>query len=132
MTPALDFIRSYVGEAKFAEMEALGKYNQKTNYIGPQSWTSKLKIAAKIARNAYGLDFNPAGWCHDRLYSIGGGEKEREQADTAFLVVMNHIIDTESSKIWGVGRIQRNLARSRALKLYALVRENGEHFFTYR
>lgn len=127
-----DFIRTYVGDAKFAQMEALGPYSPKRNYIGPEAWTKRLKVAAKIARNAWGIDLNPAGWAHDRLCEIGGTEEDRTKADNAFQAIMNHIIDTESSQVWGLGRIQRDLARRRAATYYSLVRENGEGFFIYR
>jgi hypothetical protein len=126
---SLVFIAALLEPALYAK---LGPYQPKHDYVGPEAWTKRkaLKPLARLARYAYGVDFNVAGWVHDQLYLLGGGELERSKADAAFLTIMLWLIEQHPGK-GPVGMLQRHLARLRAQTLYHFVREQGCHFFTY-
>ena len=130
LSDSFDFIAQLIGKDLYARLPI---YNPKVDYIGPEAWTEikALKPIADLARRSWGIDLNMAGFVHDFLYSVGGDGAARLRADTAFLTMMNFLIEQQSSKVWGVGRIQRNLARAYADRLYSLVRENGTSFFRY-
>lgn len=123
----LVFITATVGAARYSRF---APYRPKVDYIGPEAWTKKkaLKPLARLARFAYGVDFNPAGWSHDELYRQGGTEADRLRADNDFLQIMLFIAERHKGPL---GMLQRHLARLRAQTLYHFVREEGQHFFEY-
>jgi len=129
LSHAFDYIRRRVGSELY---DRLPPYNPKKDYIGPEAWTKikELEPLAKIVRFAWGIDLNLAGWVHDGLYLIGGGEEERQLYDQIFLEVMHWLIERQALPV--IGQIQKRLAKIRARELHALVRRCGPCFFSYR
>ncbi len=100
----------------------MGDYDDARDYVGPgESWKTKI-----IPRTIWGIDINAAAYIHDYYYEKhkGEGEDKRLEIDCRFLVDIMRII--EMSDCWA---FRRNLARLRAVKYYAAVREGGAEIF---
>jgi hypothetical protein len=109
------------------EMEkVLGKYKSDYDYVGPEDWRRTL-----IPRTIYGVDVNLAAYRHDYLYKKGGTQKDRFDADAAFLADICQLIEKSD---WGVFRkwfkwALRGLAFQRAMKYFLAVRAGGKDIF---
>ena len=108
---------------KYEEMKKLlGDYDEQKDYVGPEgSWKARI-----IPRTIWGIDINVAAYVHDFYYEKhkGQGEEKRLEIDCIFLIDIMRIIEMNNSSA-----IRRNLARLRAVKYFAAVREGGEDIF---
>ena len=103
-------------------VEVLGDYDHQKDYVGPEgSWKSKI-----IPRTLWGVDINVCAYIHDYWYAVdkGKSEQRRFEIDGMFLADMMQVI--EMSGCWS---FRRNLARIRAAKYFAAVRELGKSIF---
>ena len=106
----------------FDMVEVLGDYDHQKDYVGPEgSWKSKI-----IPRTIWGIDINVCAYIHDYWYAVdkGKSEQRRFEIDAMFLADMMQVI--EMSGCWS---FRRNLARMRAAKYFAAVREGGKSIF---
>ena len=124
------FIKGKIGSVLFDQVKK-SKYDPSKCYIGPEKMTRIrfLKPLAEAARQPYGFDFNLAGWLHDALYEIGGGQTEKDFADSVFLAVMKFIIRATTGFKAALLSIP---ARIRADEYFLAVHEGGASCFTWR
>ena len=109
--------------------KAIGPYEQKKDYSGPdKSWT-KLIIPSTL----YGINCNTAFYIHDARYEIGGGKKERWEGDCAMLIQCLWCIGNTPDRwyLWGANWGRKHLARNRAIKYFEAVRSHGHHSFNF-
>jgi hypothetical protein len=105
---------------------AIGEYKSDYDYVGPEDWRRKA-----IPRTIYGVDVNLAAYRHDYLYVKGGTQKDRFDADAAFLADMCQLIEAHD---WGALKkwfkwLLRGLAFQRAMKYFLAVRAGGKDIF---
>ena len=78
-----------------------------------------------VPNTLWGLSITEACNVHDFMYFEGGNEKEKAEADRAFLNNMVRIIDAQS------GPLLKWLRRYRAITYYSTVRDfGGPRFWT--
>ncbi len=103
-------------------VEVIGDYDEQKDYVGPEGdWKAKI-----IPRTIWGIDINIAAYIHDYFYKKhkGEGEQKRFEIDAIFLADMMKIIELHDCWFF-----RRNLARMRAVKYFAVVREEGAERF---
>ena len=80
---------------------------------------SKDILGAIIPDSLYGLDILSACDIHDLMYSDGGTDTDREEADNLFLENMNRLIDkSKSNKLIKVLRIVKSKIYYMAVRLF--------------
>lgn len=111
-----------VSDEAFVFPAGMAAYDDADDYVGPNA---NQDVAQRIPRRFYGVDVNRAAYRHDIMYSIGGNELYRKDADETFKLEMYAAIG-KAKKYW----VARLLPRSRARKYYAAVRLSGYRCIT--
>ena len=123
----VEYLKSLPEYAKWRD--AIGDYNASKDYSGAEkSWT-KLIIPSTL----YGINCNTAFYIHDALYEIGGGKKERWEADCAMLIHCLWCISNEPDRwfLYGGNWMRKHLARNRSIKYFEAVRAGGHDSFNF-
>ena len=109
----------------------IGAYNPKLDYAGPEN--SKA-LSRFIPRTLWGIDCNLAFYHHDGLYSKGGTDRDRFNADLAMIGTALFIIEKWPNRwyLTGTNWLRKHWARERLIKYFEAVRSGGKSSFNFK
>ncbi len=111
-------------------VEVMGEYDNKIDYVGPRSNQRMTKLIPRYLPG--NVDINAAAYRHDYAYEIGGNNKDRFHADSAFLTDMLNLINEKQWTFVDMLRFLPYRTEKRAWLYYKSVRITGKNHFKYK